>query len=144
MLLMLACIPFIAFSQENGGRAKDREEMKRRFEARQAEFMTRELNLTAEEGQRFWPVFNGYSQEARTVIRDSRTVDSVERRNRVVEVRKRYQNDFNRMLGQERGMRVFPTEDRFLQMTKGAMERRRQSGNRPGGGRNPNGGSLPY
>ena len=84
---MLACIPFIAFSQEHGGRAKDREEMKRRFEARQAEFMTRELNLTAEEGQRFWPVFNGYSQEARTVLRDSRTVDSVERRNRVVEVR---------------------------------------------------------
>ena len=54
MLLMLACIPFIAFSQENGGSAKDKEEMKRRFEARQAEFMTRELNLTAEEGQRFY------------------------------------------------------------------------------------------
>jgi hypothetical protein len=143
MMLMLACIPFISFAQANGGGGKDREEMRMRFEARQAEFMTRELNLTAEEGQRFWPVFNNYSREVRTVLRNSRGVDSIEKRNRVIEVRRKFQNDFSQMLGEERGKRVYPAEDRFLKMTRSSMERRRQSGIRKSVGRSP-GGNLPY
>ena len=144
MLLMLICLPIIAFSQQPGGGGQNREEMRKRFETRQAEFMTSELNITSEEGQRFWPVFDIYSREVRTVIKNSRNVDSLERNNKVLEVRRKYQNEFNQILGQERGMRVYPTADRFMQMTKGVMERRRQSGNRPGGGRYPSGGSLPY
>jgi hypothetical protein len=106
-------------------------------------YMTRELNLSSEDAQKFWPVFNKYRDEMKAVQTNTGITDPLDKQQRLLDVRKKYRNDFNRTLGQERGMRVFQSEDRFRQMAKGAMERRNEMRNRMGPGRGPGGGRKP-
>jgi hypothetical protein len=140
ILFSLAFLPFIGFAQLPGGGGQNPGDQKRRMEAMEVAYMTRELNLSAEDAQKFWPVFNKYRDEMKAVHGNTGITDPLDRQQRLLDIRKKYRNDFSRTLGQERGIRVFQSEDRFRQMAKGAMERRnelRKKMGPGGGGRRP-------
>ena len=101
--------------------------------------MTRELNLSTEDAQKFWPVFNKYREEMKAVHGNTAITDPLDRQQKLLDIRKKYRGDFNRTLGQERGTKVFQSEDRFRQMAKGAAEMRMEARRRlaPGQGQNP-------
>ncbi len=44
-------------------KGEDEQEMRDRMEAFRAQFLTEQLDLTPEEAQRFWPVYNQYRKE---------------------------------------------------------------------------------
>ena len=46
-----------------GQKGERREEMKEKLKAQKVAFITTELELTEEESQKFWPVFNSYQGE---------------------------------------------------------------------------------
>jgi hypothetical protein len=143
ILFLLAATPFLAQAQPPAGGAQNPGDQRRRIEAMEVAYMTRELNLSSEDAQKFWPVFNKYRDEMKAVQTNTGITDPLDKQQRLLDVRKKYRNDFNRTLGQERGMRVFQSEDRFRQMAKGAMERRNEMRNRMGPGRGPGGGRKP-
>lgn len=136
ILFLLAATPFLAQAQPPAGGAQNPGDQRRRIEAMEVAYMTRELNLSSEDAQKFWPVFNKYRDEMKAVQTNTGITDPLDKQQRLLDLRKKYRNDFNRTLGQERGMRVFQSEDRFRQMAKGAMERREEMRKRlgPGGG----------
>lgn len=143
ILFYLAFLPFIGYAQTPGGGGQNPGDQRRRMEAMEVAYMTRELNLSAEDAQKFWPVFNKYRDEMKAVQGNTGITDPLDRQQRLLDIRKKYRNDFNRTLGQERGIRVFQSEDRFRQMAKGAMERRNELRKRMGPGRGPGGGRYP-
>lgn len=65
----------ISFAQETGNMKNKRENI----EAMKVAFITQKLDLTAEEAQQFWPVYNQYSEKTKE-LRKKRRQDSREAR----------------------------------------------------------------
>lgn len=63
-IVLFSCLS--AFAQLEDGANKER------IEAMRVGFLTKRLNLSAEEAQKFWPVFNQYSAELDKLREDSR------------------------------------------------------------------------
>jgi hypothetical protein len=52
--------------------AQDRREHYQRIEAIKVAFITKKLDLTTEEAQKFWPVYNNYQKELMELMRKRR------------------------------------------------------------------------
>lgn len=97
------------------------------IEALKVAFLSKQLDLTPEEAQQFWPVYNQYATELKQIIKSD--PDILDRDERVLNVRKRYKDQFVKILGPDRLNRLFEAEGRFHQLLIRAM--RRQQENRP-------------
>lgn len=99
-----------------------------RLESMQIAYLTRELALTPEEAQQFWPVYNKYRKELKTTFVQSNTQDPLEREQKMLDIRKKYREEFAKSLGKERANKVFGTTEQFRKMVKEAAEKRREPG----------------
>ena len=59
-----------------------------KLQAMEVAYLTRELNLSPEDAQKFWPVFNKYRDEVRTVWGDRSITDPLDRQQKVLNIRK--------------------------------------------------------
>jgi hypothetical protein len=98
------------------------------IEALKVAFISKELDLTPGEAQKFWPVYNQYSKELKTTIKDE--ADVLVRDEKVLNLRKRYRDQFTTILGQQRMNRIFNAEGRFRQLLIKSMRNQNQR-NRP-------------
>ncbi|HRH47702.1 MAG TPA: hypothetical protein PLP23_03050 [Panacibacter sp.] len=90
------------------------------------EYMTKELNLTPEESQKFWPVYNNYYAEIK-LARKNYINDEVAFEEKVVEIRKRYKDDFRKVLnGEARANRVFVSEKKLRDLFKKELQNRQK------------------
>jgi hypothetical protein len=97
-----------------------------RMEAVKIAFITKELNLTPEEAQKFWPVYNNYFEEIKKA-RQENANDVVNFEESVVNIRKKYKGEFKRVLsGDERVNRIFMVENNFRDRLRGEQQRRLQ------------------
>ncbi len=85
-------------------------------------YLTKELKLTPEEAQKFWPVYNKYKQELKSL---SNSDDELERQQQVLNIRKKYKKDFTEILDSGRSQTVYDAEDRLRVMVKKELEERR-------------------
>jgi hypothetical protein len=100
------------------------------IEALKVAFISKELELTPDEAQKFWPVYNQYSKELKTTIKDD--ADVLDRDEKVLNLRKRYRDQFTKILGQQRMNRIFNAEGRFRQLLIKSMRNQNQRrANRP-------------
>lgn len=103
-----------------------------RLKSYQIAFLTKKLNLTPEEAQRFWPVFNKYEDEIRITRQQNRQAPEVEMEEKMLTVRKKYFDEFSRVLNKERADRVFKADREFKDgVRRELMERRQLRQNRP-------------
>ena len=122
---MLSMLLFVSL----GTRAQQQEELPRgkageKLQAMEVAYLTRELNLSPEDAQKFWPVFNKYRQEVKATITDPDLTDPLDRQQKVLNIRKQYRNDFSRILNADRGNHVFSAEDQFRQLVRREFMRR--------------------
>lgn len=90
------------------------------------EYMTKELNLTPEESEKFWPIYNNYYSEIKQA-RKSFIDDEVAFEERVVEIRKKYKDDFRKVLkGEARANRVFVSEKKLRDLFKKELQNRQK------------------
>lgn len=104
------------------------------IKAYQIAFLTKKLDLTPEEAQRFWPVFNKYEDEIRITRIQNKQSTEVELEEKMLNVRKKYFDEFARVLNRDRADRVFKADKEFKDIVrKELMERRqlRQQNKRP-------------
>ncbi len=104
------------------------EKKQQNIEALKVAFISKELELTPEEAQKFWPVYNQYSKELNTTLRDEK--DVLVRDEKVLNLRKSYKDQFTKVLGQDRMNRVFNSEGRFRQLLIKANMRNQNKQNR--------------
>lgn len=100
-----------------------------RIQALKIAYLTRKLNLSTEEAQKFWPVYNKYADEIRKVqieARQNRTTE-IDREEKVLNIRKRFNGEFSKALSVEKVNTFFRVEKEFNGfLQKEMMERRQQ------------------
>ena len=97
------------------------------IEALKVAFISKELDLTPDEAQKFWPVYNQYSKELKSTIKDNE--DVIDRDEKVLNLRKRYRDQFTKVLGPDRMNRMFNAESKFRQLLIKSLRRQRQKTN---------------
>lgn len=113
LLLMLLCTSFIVHAQEPPPPDPKREE---KIQALEIAFISRKLELTPEEAQKFWPVFNEYKRDMRGVMmqhRNNPDMDEIEREQKMIDIRKNYRDRFKAVIGQPRMNKLFQAEREF-------------------------------
>ncbi|MFZ4058637.1 MAG: hypothetical protein ACOYKE_10890 [Ferruginibacter sp.] len=118
-----------AFAQED---PQPNEKKLQEIEALKVAFISKELDLTPDEAQKFWPLYNQYSKEMRVAVKDDQ--DVLDRDEKVLNLRKRYKDQFVKVLGDNRVNRMYGAEGRFRQLLIKSIrkQRQQQQGVRPG------------
>lgn len=87
-----------------------------KIQALEVAFISRKLELTTEEAQKFWPVYNEYKRDMRQVFisqKNNPNRDVVETEQKMIDVRKKYRDRFVGVIGQPRMNRFFQAEREF-------------------------------
>jgi hypothetical protein len=120
LVLIFAGTAFISYAQPA--------EQLKKLEAIQIAFLTKELNLTTDEAQKFWPVYNNYRSELLKVVKDNRDADVLEKDELVLNIRKKYKPEFKKVLSSDdRVNKIFKVEVAFKQMLKKELQNRQQN-----------------
>ncbi|UEG50472.1 hypothetical protein LK994_03150 [Ferruginibacter lapsinanis] len=99
----------------------DEKKQQDNIEALKVAFISKELDLTPEEAQKFWPIYNQYSKELAVASQDN--PDVLDRDEKVLNVRKRYKEQFVKVLGQPRINKMYGAEGRFHKLLIKAMRK---------------------
>jgi hypothetical protein len=124
-MLALITITGLAKAQDEQPSTKRQEDI----EALKVAFISKELELTPDEAQKFWPLYNQYSQELKATKTDN--PDVLERDEKVLNLRKRYKDQFTKVLGPQRVNSMYNAEGKFRQLLFKAMRKNNQIQNRP-------------
>ena len=99
---------FVAFAQENQNDGELTRQKK--IEALYVAYVTQQLQLTPEEAQKFWPVHTQFTAELKAINKNLAELDKQQARKNN---KKRYQDNFNKILGTGRCDRFFRLESEF-------------------------------
>jgi hypothetical protein len=94
------------------------------IEAIKVAYITKELNLSAEEAQKFWPVHNAYMAELKKARQENKSAE-LAFEEQALSIRKKYNNDFKKILNAEdRVNTVFKLDRNFNDMMRQEMMKR--------------------
>ncbi|SEN58449.1 hypothetical protein SAMN05216436_11884 [bacterium A37T11] len=136
-LIFAICI--ISFSWVNAQEQHDRFQ---KIEAAKVAYITKELALTPDEAQRFFPVYNQYEKELREIFRRKRFENEkngnpkprpkrgeLEYDTDVLNLRKQYNKRFSVILDESRASRYFEVEREFREQLFNQLRKRRDKTN---------------
>ncbi|MGN6417142.1 MAG: hypothetical protein ACTHMC_06615 [Pseudobacter sp.] len=132
---ILAAFLLFTFTSNAQVERKTPREPGAKIEALKIAFYTRKLDLSTEEAQKFWPVYNKYSAELKKVRQDAKANNSpeIETEEKYLNIRKRYNAEFSKVLPAEKVNAFFKAEKEFgTILQKEWMERRQKRQERNG------------
>ncbi len=118
-------------------------EIEDRLEARRVAYITQELDLTVEEAQTFWPLYNKY-RDSRKALREQygmKKEDKAQQKledifahdEKALQLKKDFANQILGILGEQRTMHLLTSERRFKErMIRGIQGRSERHGKRGG------------
>jgi hypothetical protein len=116
LLLVLINISYFCFAQPPQNNKK--------VDSLQVEFLTKELNLSAEESDKLWPVYNNYKNEIKNIRKEDQS-DQIVLEEKILNIRKKYKDDFKTVLGtDERVNKLFVAEKNFMEMLRKELIKR--------------------
>jgi hypothetical protein len=98
-----------------------------RIQALKIAYITKQLNLTPPEAERFWPIYNLYTEEIRKIRINAigNREDEITTEEKIINVRKKYSIEFSRALPPEKINLFFRSEKQFgASVQRELMERR--------------------
>lgn len=101
-----------------------------RIEALKVAFLTRQLQLTPDEAQKFWPVYNVYDNEMKNMIKDHRQKggSEIELEEKVLGLHKKYKPDFLKVISEDKFNKLMSAEKTWNEMLRKELQRRSQGG----------------
>jgi Spy/CpxP family protein refolding chaperone len=117
----------LALKAQDAQPADDNEGQKK-IQALYVAYITKELNLTAEEAQKFWPIHTQFTNEVRGVKQD---LPELEKQQAILNIKKKYQDKFNPVIGNKRCERFFKMDGEFRRKLLDRIRKQRQEGRRP-------------
>jgi hypothetical protein len=96
----------------------------KKIQAMELAFITKELNLNPQEAQKFWPIFNQYRNDLKQAAQAKEYKDNLDRQQKMLDVRKKYRDDFEKVVSQERANKVFGAEDEFKSLVRREFQKR--------------------
>jgi hypothetical protein len=122
LLLVLVSIATFLKAQDE---AVNTEKKQQGIDALKVAFISRELDLTPDEAQKFWPIYNQYAKDLKNTI--GRGNDALERDEKVLNLRKSYKDQFSNVLGQQRMNKMYNAEGRFRNLLIKSMRNQNQN-----------------
>jgi hypothetical protein len=133
------------------GMRPDGEQRHERMKAMRVAYITEQLELTADEATRFWPVYNQI-QAQREELRDEDIIPEnmdklsekeaealiakvLDRRQKSLELDKKMVNDLSKVISQEKIARLFASEHQFRQRMASRIKERMEESDGRGKGR---------
>lgn len=100
-----------------------------RLQALKIAYLTKKLDLSPEEAQRFWPIYNKYTEEIRTIRQDQKQNNKTEidTEEKILNVRKKYNGEFAKALSAEKVNTFFRSEKDFGQLIQRELQERRMN-----------------
>jgi len=100
----------------------------KKIDSLQTEYFTKELVLTPEESDKFWPVYNNYKNEIKSTRKESES-DPIASEEKILNVRKKYKNDFKKILDDDdRVNKVYVLDKSFRDMLREELLKRQSKG----------------
>lgn len=122
LLVIFVNISYICYSQVQEGSVK-------KVKSVQNEYFTKELVLTSEEGEKFWPLYKSYKSEIRAARKEFKA-DQIVLEEKVLNIRKKYKAEFKNVLGSDdRVNKLFVVERNFKEILKQELLQRKVTGN---------------
>ena len=144
--ILILAISFLALT----GNAQAKEDMKRKdknknqekIEAKKIGFITEKLELTAEEAQRFWPVYNEYTAKRKAIKENSlhpqkgkdftfteAEADAllnamIDREEKELQLKKEYINKLKSVISKEKVAKLMIVERKFREKVMGEIRKR--------------------
>ena len=91
-------------------------------------YVTQQLSLTPDEAQRFWPVHTQFEKELRGVKND---LPELNKQQAKLNIKKRYQENFNKIIGVNRCERFFRMDGEFKRKLVDRVQNQRPGQQRP-------------
>lgn len=124
-----------------------------RIEALRIAFISRELNLSPQEAEKFWPVYNQFRGDLKTLHQNFKfggkeplnAEQQLDFEQKKLDLKKKYKGQFEGCLGKDKVNQLYNLEQKFHDKLKEMREQRQQQkgmqgsppggfrGNRPGG-----------
>ena len=128
LLISFLFVAFPLFSQENESQQQDNvienSKMAQSIDALKMAYITKELNLSPDEAQKFWPIYNNYSSELKKARKELKQ-DDLAFQERKVNIMRRYHDDFRRVLNSDiRSKQCFRVEPEFHKVLRKEWQRR--------------------
>jgi hypothetical protein len=114
---------YISQAQVKPDRENRTVEMKK-IQAMEMAFITKELNLSPDEAQKFWPVFNQYRNELKGTSFERKNGDHLEKQQKMLDIRKKYREDFTKVMSHDRANKVFGAEEEFKSLVRREFQKR--------------------
>jgi len=125
LFILILAIGLVAEAQPiRGDRAENRSNDLKKIQAMEMAFITKELNLNPDEAQRFWPIFNQYRSEMKGLSINKNSGDHLEKQQKMLDIRKKYRDDFTKVMTHERANKVFGAEDEFKSLVRREFQKR--------------------
>ena len=98
------------------------------IEALKVAFISKELDLTPGEAQKFWPVYNQYDNEIRNLqaISKNRNAPVIEIEEKLLNIRKKYVPSFDKVIGPQKLNKLFNAERDFRDILIHRLQNRNQ------------------
>ncbi len=84
-----------------------------KIQALKIAFITQKLQLTTDEAQKFWPVYNQYDNEIKGLQLGNRNAPALENEERLLNIRKKYKASFEKVIGPDKLNKLFNAERDF-------------------------------
>lgn len=109
-----------------------------RIEALKIEFISRKLDLSPDEAEKFWPIYNNYQKEMNQLFRERRALrmrqrnhdgpppDELNFESRILDIKKRYQAQFQDVLPATKVTLLYQAEREFRERLINQLRQRRQ------------------
>ena len=122
-------ILLVMFGSFSGIKAQDGDETKaEKIEALKIAFITNKLQLTPDEAQKFWPVYNQYETEMRGLQLEAKGGDVIASEEKLLNIRKKYKSSFEKVIGPQKLNKLFNAERDFRDILIRRLQNRRQQG----------------
>lgn len=116
---------------------ESRQQRFERIETEKIAFITQQLELTPQEAQRFFPLYNNYRKELNVVLQSNRGSGNSRERSRMDElaaetailaIKKKYRSQYSEIVGTARASRFFEVEREFREKLVKELRRREGRG----------------
>lgn len=106
--IFIISISFVKAQEEN------KQQRGEKIQALKIAFITQKLELTTDEAQKFWPVYNRYETDLRQVMMDNKmSGDALDNEEKMLNAKKRYRTEFIKIIGQPKTSLLFNSEREF-------------------------------
>ena len=112
-----------AGSEEGQINPKKEEKIKALYVA----YISQQLSLTPAEAEKFWPAHAQYEADLRAVNKEN--LNELDRQQAVLNVKKKYQGNFNKILGNERSNNFYRQDAEFRKKLVDRLKQMRQQRN---------------